>query len=74
VDEQRATSQKISRNVQQAAQGVSEVASNVGNVTEAAKVTERLASSVLSAPAELSKNESTLASKVERFLSEIKAA
>jgi methyl-accepting chemotaxis protein len=74
VEEQGAATQEISRNVQQAAQGTTEVSSNIGGVTAAAEQTGTAAGQVLSSAGELQKNGSTLKSQVDEFLRTVRAA
>jgi methyl-accepting chemotaxis protein len=64
----------FNNNVQQAAQGTSEVSANIGNVTEAAAVTGSSATDVLEAAGELARNGDTLSREVETFLRDIRAA
>jgi len=74
VEEQGAATQEISRNVQQAAQGTTEVSSNIGGVTAAAEQTGAAAGQVLSSAGELQKNGNVLKSQVDEFLRTVRAA
>jgi methyl-accepting chemotaxis protein len=68
IEEQGAATQEISRNVQQAAQGTTEVSSNVAGVTQAAQQTGAASNEVLEAANALSRNGANLKSEVETFL------
>ncbi|GIK96166.1 MAG: hypothetical protein BroJett029_03750 [Alphaproteobacteria bacterium] len=74
VEQQGAATQEIARNVQQASAGTSEVSANISGVSEAAASTGAAAEQVLAAAGELSKQSELLRSKVETFLTDIKAA
>jgi len=74
VEEQQAATQEIARNIQQAAQGTHEVSSNIVGVNRAATDTGTAAHQVLSAADTLSSQAGVLKSKVEVFLSAVKAA
>jgi methyl-accepting chemotaxis protein len=74
VEEQGAATQEIARNVQQAAQGTSEVSANIGGVNQAAQQTGAAAANVLSSAGELSRNGAALKSQVTTFLAEVRAA
>jgi methyl-accepting chemotaxis protein len=74
VEEQGSATQEIARNVQQAALGTNEITSNVSGVQQAAGDTGAAAHQVLEASSELSRQSETMRSKVESFLSNIKAA
>jgi methyl-accepting chemotaxis protein len=73
VEEQGAATQEISRNVQQAAQGTTEVASNIAGVTQAAGETGAVANQVLSAAVALSRGGMELKGQVGEFLRTIRA-
>jgi methyl-accepting chemotaxis protein len=73
VEQQGAATQEISRNVQQAAGGTTEVASNIGNVSQAAQDTGAAATQVLSSAGELARNGTLLKDQVESFLREVRA-
>ncbi|PWC42806.1 HAMP domain-containing methyl-accepting chemotaxis protein [Azospirillum sp. TSO22-1] len=74
VEEQQAATQEIARNIQQAAQGTQEVSSNIVGVNRAATDTGSAAHQVLGAADTLSSQAGVLKSKVELFLSAVKAA
>jgi len=74
VEEQGSATQEISRNVQQAATGATEVSSNIGGVTAAAQQTGAAASQVLASAGDLAKNGSVLRREVDNFLRTIRAA
>ncbi|HYD68990.1 methyl-accepting chemotaxis protein, partial [Azospirillum sp.] len=74
VEEQQAATQEIARNIQQAAQGTHEVSSNIAGVNRAATDTGTAAHQVLDAADTLSAQAGVLKSKVELFLSAVKAA
>ena len=74
VEEQGAATQEISRNVQQAAQGTTEVSSNIGGVTAAAEQTGAAAGQVLSSAGGLEKNGVELKTQVDAFLRTVRAA
>jgi len=74
VEEQRAATGEISRNVQEAATGTQEVTSNISGVHEAAQETGSAAVQVKNAATELSQQSVVLRQEVETFLKEIRAA
>jgi methyl-accepting chemotaxis protein len=74
VEEQQAATQEIARNIQQAAQGTQEVSTNIVGVNRAATDTGAAAHQVLGTAETLSSQASALKSKVEVFLSAVKAA
>ena len=74
VEEQGATTQDIARNLAQAAQGTSEVSSNIDSVREASQQTGTVAAEVLSAANKLSRHGETLKSQVDGFLRDVRAA
>jgi methyl-accepting chemotaxis protein len=74
VEEQSSATQEIARNVQQAAIGTGEIATNVSGVQQAAGDTGSAAHQVLGASSELSRQSETLRTRVETFLSGIRAA
>ncbi|MBT6828826.1 MAG: methyl-accepting chemotaxis protein, partial [Rhodospirillaceae bacterium] len=74
VEEQRAATGEISRNVQEAATGTQEVSSNISGVHEAAQETGSAAVQVKNAATELSQQSILLRQEVETFLKEIRAA
>jgi len=73
VEEQGAATQEISRNVQQAADGTAEVASNITGVTTAANHTGEAARNVLGAADDLARNGAKLRQEVDTFLVAIRA-
>jgi len=74
IEEQTASTQEISRNVQQASEGTREVADSIGTVGQAAEETGAAAGQVLQSAGELSEQSELLQSKVETFISELRAA
>jgi methyl-accepting chemotaxis protein len=68
------STEEIARNVQQAAQGTSEVNTNITGVTEAASQTGAAATQVLASSGELSRQAETLRGQVDEFLREVKSA
>jgi methyl-accepting chemotaxis protein len=73
VQEQDAATQEIARNVNQAAVGTQDVAANIGVVAHAAGETGKAAGQVLQASGELSRESETLRSKVDQFLTNVRA-
>jgi methyl-accepting chemotaxis protein len=74
VEEQRAATGEISRNVQQAATGTQEVTSNITGVSDAAQQTGAAAEQMKAAAGQLSEQSSALRHEVETFLKDIRAA
>ncbi|HRJ61247.1 MAG TPA: HAMP domain-containing methyl-accepting chemotaxis protein [Azospirillaceae bacterium] len=74
VEEQRAATQEIARNVQHAAMGAAEVSSNVGGVTQSAATTGAAASQVLEASNRLARQGDDLRRSVGDFLKKMRAA
>jgi methyl-accepting chemotaxis protein/aerotaxis receptor len=74
TEEQGATTQEVSRNVQHAAQGAQEVSSNVGNLQRGAAETGIASSEVLSAAQTLSRDSSRLKVEVNNFLNSVRVA
>ena len=74
VQQQGAATQEISRSVQQAAMGTQDVSANISRVSEAAIQTGAAATQVLGAADELSQNGEALKTRVEEFLSQVRAA
>ena len=74
VEEQGAATQEISRNVQRAAQGTTQVSSNIGDVQRGASETGSASAQVLSAAQLLSQDSERLKSEVSRFLNTVRAA
>jgi methyl-accepting chemotaxis protein len=73
VEEQGAATKEISRNVQQAATGAQDVATNIAGVNTATGHSGQLAGEVLATSRELSSNIKMLDSEVETFLRTIQA-
>ena len=74
VEEQGSATKEIARSVQQAAHGTHAVSSNIVTVQQAAANTGTVASQVLSAAEQLSKQARHLTGEVDHFLAEVKAA
>jgi methyl-accepting chemotaxis protein len=74
VEEQGAATQEIARNVQQAARGTQEVSANIAGVGQAVGETGHVATEVLSAAEELTRQSDTLRGQVEGFFTTIRAA
>ncbi len=74
VEQQQAATQEIARNIQQAASGTQEVSNNIADVNRAANDTGAAAREVLGAAGTLSNQADDLRSKVEVFLSAVRAA
>jgi methyl-accepting chemotaxis protein len=74
VEQQGAATQEIARNVQQASAGTTGVTDNITGVSQAASETGHAASQVLEAAGALSQQSTLLRSKVQSFLSAVKAA
>jgi methyl-accepting chemotaxis protein len=74
VGEQGATTPEISRNVQRAAQGTTEVASHITDVQRGASETGFASSQVLSAAQSLSHESNRLKLEVGEFLGTVRAA
>ena len=72
VEEQGAAMQEVVRNVEQAAVGTNEVASNIVQVVGAARDTGRMAGSVQSAATRVQSESAHLRSRVETFLDAVK--
>jgi len=72
VEEQGAAMQEVVRNVEQAAVGTNEVASNIIQVVDAARNTGEMASGVQSAANRVQTQSSHLKSRVETFLEAVK--
>jgi len=73
IEEQGATTQEISRNVQQAAKGTSQVASNVGDLSRGADETGTAFTQVLGSAQSLSRESHHLKIEVEKFVSIVRA-
>ena len=74
VEEQGAATQEISRNVQQAAMGTTQVASNIVDVNKGAGETGSASSQVLSSAQALSAQGNRLKVEVDKFLQTVRAA
>jgi methyl-accepting chemotaxis protein len=74
IEEQGLATKEIARNVQQAARGTHEVTSNISGVQQAANDTGTAATQVLGAAEQLSRQSNDLASEVNRFLADVRAA
>jgi methyl-accepting chemotaxis protein len=74
VEEQGAATQEIARGVQQAAQGTSEVTSNIADVQHSAVETGSASSQVHSAARALSRESHRLRQEVGKFLDSVRAA
>ena len=74
VEEQGAATREISRNVQQAAQGTTGVASNIADVQRGSTETGSASSQVLSSAQSLSVESHRLQSEVSSFLATVRAA
>jgi methyl-accepting chemotaxis protein len=73
VEEQGAATQEISRNIQHAAEGTSQVSSNIANVQRGASETGSASSQVLSAARSLSVESNRLKLEVGKFLNTVRA-
>jgi methyl-accepting chemotaxis protein len=71
---QGAAAQEISRNVQQAARGTSDIASNITDVSHGASATGSASSKVLSSARSLSSEGNRLKLEVDKFLNTVRAA
>ena len=74
VEEQEATTNEISQNVQQAAAGTSDVAENMAQVTRASQETNESACHVLEASQSVASRADELKSLIANFLDAVKAA
>ena len=74
VEEQSASTQEISRNAQQAADGTTDISENIISVQTAAGITGESAGQVLAAAGGLSEEAEVLRAKVDEFLAEIRTA
>jgi methyl-accepting chemotaxis protein len=74
VEEQGAATQEIARNVQQAAQGTTQLADNLGDVDRGAAETGSASTQVLSSAKSLANEGSRLKLEVGRFLDTVRAA
>jgi len=74
VERQRVATDKMSRNIQEAATGTRDVAENIGVVTSAATETGSSAAQVLGSASELARQSDRMRGEVERFLATVRAA
>jgi methyl-accepting chemotaxis protein len=74
VEEQGSATGEITRNVQQAAQGTTEVARNIVNVNHGASATGSASAQVFTSARSLSQDSNRLKAEVGRFLATIRAA
>jgi methyl-accepting chemotaxis protein len=74
MEEQGAATQEISRNVQQAAIGTTQVTSNIAEVSRGARETGAASAQVLSSAQSLSSESNHLRDEVAKFLSTVRAA
>jgi methyl-accepting chemotaxis protein len=74
VEEQGAATAEISRNVQQASQGTTQVAGNIADVNRGASETGMASGQVLGSAQSLAKESGRLKTEVERFVSMVRAA
>jgi methyl-accepting chemotaxis protein len=74
VEEQRATTTEIARNIQDASNSTQEVSRNIIGVTEAANSTGDIATQVLSAASALNSQAEGLRNQVDEFFAQIQAA
>jgi len=74
VERQRIATEKMSRNIEEAATGTRDVAENVGGVTSAASETGSSAAQVLGSASELASQSERMRNEVERFLATVRAA
>jgi methyl-accepting chemotaxis protein len=73
VEQQRAATGEIARNVEQAARGTQEVSSNISGVSEAAHEASRIAHQVLAEASQLSKQSENLNHEVGTFMARVRA-
>jgi len=74
VEQQRAATQEIARNVQEASTGTTEVSMNIVGVTQAANDTGVASTQVLGSAGSLSEQSQSLRHRVDDFLEKIRAA
>ena len=74
IEQQGSATKEIARNVQQAAHGTQEVTANISGVQQAANETGAASTQVLGAAEQLSQQSKDLASQVNRFLADVRAA
>lgn len=74
VEQQNASTREIARNVQQVANGTEEVSSSINDVNDAATVTGGSATQVLGASKQLTQLSEDLRSRVQNFITRVRAA
>ena len=74
INEQGSATREIARNIQQAANGTQDVSSNISGVQQAATDAGAAATQVLGAAEQLSQQSKDLASQVNGFLADVRAA
>jgi methyl-accepting chemotaxis protein len=74
IEQQGSATKEIARNVQEAAHGTQQVNANISGVQQAANETGAAATQVLGAAEQLSQQSKDLASQVNRFLADVRAA
>jgi methyl-accepting chemotaxis protein len=74
IEEQGSATKEIARNVQEAVHGTQNVTSNISGVQQAANETGAAATQVLGAAEGLPQQSKDLASQVNRFLADVRAA
>jgi methyl-accepting chemotaxis protein len=74
IEQQGSATREIARNVQEAAHGTQNVTSTISSVQEAANDTGAAATEVLGAAEQLSQQSKGLASQVDQFLADVRAA
>jgi methyl-accepting chemotaxis protein len=74
VDQQRAATEGIANNVQEAAQGTEDVSRHIGGVSAASTAAGAAAAQVLDAATQLARHADRLKDDVERFLAGVRAA
>jgi methyl-accepting chemotaxis protein len=74
IEQQGSATQEIARNVQEAARGTQQVTSTISGVQQAATEAGAAATQVLGAAEQLSEQSKDLASQVNRFLADVRAA
>ena len=72
VDQQRAATHEIARNVQHAAKGTGDVSANIGGVSQAAGATGQAAAKVLTIAQDLAQQSDQLQAEVDRFVTQIR--
>jgi len=74
VEQQGSATREIGQSVQQAAQGTSQVASNIANVNRGASETGSASTQVLASAKSLSAEGNKLRIEIDRFLTTVRAA